>query len=390
MEFKKIPAVKGRPDERNPPMKVCRVIPFLDFGGVEQRIKLSALGFKDHPDIQLQIVVLGEGGRISNELESLGFKIHLFNENISIPNFKLLNKLIDFFKTHKPDIVHTSGSEANFHGLWSAKVAKIPVRIGEEIGFPNHGILWRMVFNLTYRTATAVIGISKAVAAQLVSLREIPAKKAYVVYNPVAIPEYSEVSSSMKFNKKDNFVFMVTCRLVPIKNIDLLIMAFGELIKESTNAKILLWIIGSGPEQKSLEKLTKVLEMKKHVHFLGFQKDVFPFLKQADAFVLPSLSEGFSISLVEAMLMGIPSIATNVGGPSEIIEDRKNGFLIDPRDKEGLKRSMKAILFMTHDERNKIKENSIKRGKFFSLNTYVGNLSKLYTELIDGRRFGKK
>jgi glycosyltransferase involved in cell wall biosynthesis len=351
---------------------------------------LTAFGFKDHPEIQLQIVVLGKGGRISTELEGLGFEVHTFCENFRIPNLRLLYRLLDFLKNQKPDIVHTSGSEANFHGLLAAKVAKIPVRIGEEIGFPNHGILWKMIFNLTYRTAHSVVGISKAVVDKLVSLREIPAKKAYVVYNPVAIPEYSEISSILKIDKEDNFVFMVTCRLVPIKNIDLLIRAFSELINESKNTKIMLWIIGSGPEHKNLEDLCKALDLEKHIQFFGFQKDVFPFLKQADAFVLPSLSEGFSISLVEAMLIGLPSIATKVGGPSEIIEDGKNGFLIDPGDKEDLKSRMKITLLMNSNERNRMKEKAVKRGQFFSLNSYVGNLSDLYTGLINDKRVGKK
>ncbi|WP_113922795.1 glycosyltransferase [Cognataquiflexum aquatile] len=366
-------------------MKVCRIIPALDFGGVEQRIKLTALGFKDHPEIQLQIVVLGKGGRISKELEGLGFEIHILGENFRIPNVGLFFRLIDFLKNHKPDVVHTSGSEANFHGLLAAKIARIPVRIGEEIGFPNHGKLWKMIFNLTYRTSHVVIGISKAVADQLISLGEIPSYKAIVIYNPVALPEYSEIPSFTELNKEDKFVFVVTCRLVPIKNIALLLREFSELINEIKNTKIMLWIIGSGPEQNNLEKLSKILEIEKYIHFFGFQKDVFPFLKQADAFVLPSLSEGFSISLVEAMLMGLPTIATKVGGPSEIIEDGKSGFLIDPGDKGDLKSRMKTTLSMNSIERNKMKENAVKRGQFFSLNSYVGNLTKLYTGLINDK-----
>lgn len=371
-------------------MKVCRIIPALDFGGVEQRIKLTALGFKDHPEIQLQIVVLGKGGRISKELKGLGFEIHTLGENFRIPNLSLLYRLIEFLKNHKPDVVHTSGSEANFHGLWAAKIAKTPVRIGEEIGFPNHGKLWRMVFKITYMTAHVVIGISKAVADQLISLGEIPSQKAFVIYNPVSTPEYSKVASTIGINKEDNFVFVITCRLVPIKNIDLLFRSFSELLNEGTNIKILLWIIGTGPEQKSLEELSKSLEIEKYIHFFGFQKNVFPFLKQADAFVLPSVSEGFSISLVEAMLMGLPSIATKVGGPSEIIEDEKSGFLIDPGDKEELKSRMRETLYMMKNERDEMKENAVKRGQFFSLHSYIDNLSKLYTGLINDKRFGKR
>ena len=370
-------------------MKITRIIPLLDFGGVEQRIKLTTLGFKHRPEIQLQIVVLGQGGRIADELQALGFKIHILDESIRIPNIQLIRKLVYLLKKHKPDIVHTSGAEANFHGLWAAKLAKIPVRVGEEIGFPNHGRIWRSVFKVTYTTAHAVIGISSAVISQLVALGELPLRKARVVYNPVAIPDDRGGLPTPEINGRNNFVFITTCRLVAVKNIDFLLRVFREVRNECLNTTVLLWIVGSGPEQINLEETSKSLGLDGCVRFFGFQKDVFPYLRQADAFVLPSFSEGFSISLVEAMLMGLPSIATKIGGPSEIIENGKNGFLVDPTDKEGLKVAMTTIVAMGGRERQLLKNNAIERGRDFSVDAYVTTLSSLYLDLTSRHRLEK-
>src|SRR5690606_4708633 len=126
-------------------LKVFRVVPVLDFGGVERRVQLTVLGFMDIDSVDLNVLVLGSGGRISSELESSGMDPVILHHSVKIPNCKLILDLYRIFKVARPDIVHTSGAEANFHGLIAAKLAGVPVRIGEEIGFPNHDFKWRLI-----------------------------------------------------------------------------------------------------------------------------------------------------------------------------------------------------------------------------------------------------
>lgn len=400
MEQEKISKLERGNEERIKSLKIVRIVPLLDFGGVEQRIKHTVLRFNTFSEGYLKIIVLGGEGMISQELQLSGtLPIHL-NQNFKIPNTLLIFKLYRLLKNMQPDVVHTSASEANFHGLIAAKMAGVPVRIGEEIGFPNHDWKWRLLFKWVYKSATKVIAISQAVKHRIVELGEVEEEKVEVVYNPVEIRrkliDFS-LRSSVRNDKdrlmgernadlitrlkKDtnSFVFVTTCRLVQVKNLGTLIKVFAEIVEENQDKGLKLWIVGDGPERENLKFLERELGIQENVVFLGFQEDVVPFLEQADVFVLPSFSEGFSISLVEAMLCGLPCIVTNQGGPSEIVEDGDTGYLINPYQADDLKNKMIEILKLSNEQRQLIGERAQEAGKKYSVENYVKKLMEVYT-----------
>lgn len=380
-------------------MKIVRIVPYLDFGGVEKRMELTAKGFLEHLQHELIIIVLAGGGRIAESIQKMGFQVVFLNINPKIPNGKLLHELIGVLRKIKPDVVHCSGSEANFHGLWAAFWAGVPVRIGEEIGFPEHDWKWRNLFWLTYLTSHKVFGISEAVKERIVKLGEVLPDNVQVVYNPVEISteshkiqgsdinsigveEKGNTKSSFHFERKEgSFVFVTTCRLVPIKNLEKLIRIFDSLQRSNADRQLELWIVGEGPEKGKLEKVIEELGLDENVSLLGFQENVFQFLFQADSFILPSFSEGFSISLVEAMGCGLVCIATKVGGPSEIIGN-ETGFLIDPYHENDLREKMQEVMDLTKTERKALglrAKNDVERR--FSTEKYVDDLLGLYWEM---------
>jgi glycosyltransferase involved in cell wall biosynthesis len=379
-----------------PTLKVIRIVPLLDFGGVEQRIKLTAKGMDQFDDVHFGIIVLGAGGRISNELEIGGQKLWILDRNIKIPNPILIFDLVRLLKKERPDVIHTSGSEANFHGLIAAWITKVPVRVGEEIGFPNHDWKWRLIFRWVYTIATKVIAISAAVKRKILEMGEVVEEKVEVVYNPVEIGnmeiglirggDIGEFQDIHGENYKNTFVFVTSCRLVPVKNLDTLIRVFAEMISKVNGLKTKLWIVGDGPEREKLESLVVHLSITSQVIFWGFQENVTSFLLNADAFVLPSFSEGFSISLVEAMLCGLPCIVTNQGGPPEIIQEGRTGFLIDPNSKFELEQKMEKILFMSKDEREEIGRAAKIDAERYSVENYVDRLVGIYSQLLRENR----
>jgi len=397
-------------------MKIVRIVPYLDFGGVEKRLELTAKGFLEHPQHELIILVLSGRGRMAEMVQKMGFKIILLEQNPKIPNFKLMFQIFKVLKEFKPDVVHCSGSEANFHGILAAWLSRVPIRIGEEIGFPDHDWKWGIVFRITYAFSKGVIGISEAVKSRIVALGEVSSQKVEVIYNPVRLgyanqdqesfptiakckrgsenrlrqnecsyiekiieTEEGKVSLSVKKNgDKKPFVFVTTCRLVAVKNLKILIEVFDKLVKNNPTKEFELWLVGEGPENEKLKTVTNELGIGSIVIFFGFQENVFDFLNQADSFVLPSFSEGFSISLVEAMMVGLPCIATQVGGPSEIIRPN-TGFLIDPNNPMDILRKMQKVIGMSEEDRNEMgclaKEDVLLR---FSVEKYVNELLFYY------------
>src|SRR5690554_5622120 len=98
-------------------MKIVRLVSELDFGGLEKVVELVSLEFNQRKDVELWIVVLSKGGRTSEMLFFKGINVMILDRKIRIPNLLLVFKLISIFKQLKPDVLHASGAEANFHGL---------------------------------------------------------------------------------------------------------------------------------------------------------------------------------------------------------------------------------------------------------------------------------
>jgi glycosyltransferase involved in cell wall biosynthesis len=387
-------------------MRLVRIVSELDFGGVEKVLANSLPALQKQNGLELKLIVLGQGGKVADELAAKGIPIQILGFNPRISNFKLVKKLKRILSEFRPDVVHTQGGEANFHGIWAAKLANVPLIIGEEIGIPNHHSFWRYVFKWVYKKADFVIAISEAVKRSIVELREVEKEKVKVVYNPVRSKQLavgSRQSAACKVNGQESgqvareekekrdfslrssgrndgkqFVFVTTCRLVPIKNLDRLLIAFAALVKENQGRQIFLKIIGDGPERENLDFRIQNLELENHVELVGFQQDVWPYLLEANAFLLPSLREGSSVSLAEAMSAGLPSIVTKVGGAPEILGNSQSGILIDPLKTSELQSAMKKMLEIPSEERMSMGQRAKEEAKRFSTEHYIDSLMAIY------------
>jgi Glycosyltransferase len=383
-------------------MKVVRIVSELDFGGVEQVLAYSLPKLQKVRDLEIEVIVLGKGGRVSKELIAKGVKVQILGFNPRIPNFKLLGILTTLLVELKPDVVHTQGAEANFHGVWAANLSKVSRIIAEEIGIPNHHSFWKWIFRSMYSKAHRLIAISKAVEKEIVGLGEVGEEKVRVIYNPVDYErleigeERIEWIESKEFVQRTNlvrgndagedkekadksFVFVTTCRLVPIKNLGRLIEAFGGLVRANSDKNLRLRIVGDGPERENLEKEIRDKGLENRVEILGFQEDIWPFLFESDIFILPSLREGSSVSLAEAMTVGLPSIVTQIGGASEILGESQSGFLIDPLDSTSIQSAMQQMLDFSQEERKAMGERAKKEADRFSVENYIQSLMKLYS-----------
>ena len=118
--------------------------------------------------------------------------------------------------------------------------------------------------------------------------------------------------------------------------------AFAELIRPAVRARLVL--IGDGPQQKMLEQRVVELGLEQQVSLTGFQKQISPWLAITDCFVLPSLTEGTPMALLEAMAAGAPIIATGVGGVPDVITNGVNGLLVPCANVEALRNGMSHII----------------------------------------------
>ncbi|MET3730531.1 glycosyltransferase family 4 protein [Moheibacter stercoris] len=357
-------------------MKILRLTTLLDFGGQERKY-ISFTESKNLLNHQYVFGAIGYGGNAEKILRERGFEVHILNRNFSIRNLSNIWAVYQLIKKVKPDVVHTAAAEANFHGILAAKLAGVKYIIGEEIGIPNHSKNAQFIFRQIYKAAQQVICVSAAVKNHLVKIKEIPEEKGVVIYNPAESPDF------IKHRITDQFNIVYVGRLEKVKNVEALIKAFSRIFQ--TNA--ILTLVGDGRERKNLENLARELKIEKNVQFVGFATDPHEYLQSADLFVLPSFSEGFGIAAVEAMLMRVPVLCSNVGGIPEFVEHEKTGWLFNPNNLEELSAKLKEVMEMDPTSLEEIGINGYKSVKeVFTKKKYVENLEKLYETRYEAKK----
>jgi glycosyltransferase involved in cell wall biosynthesis len=351
-------------------MKIIRLVSELNFGGVEKRLEnISAV--KDTNE--WIFCALGKGGTAEEAIKRNNQKVILLNRNPKIPNLSLLLSLVTLFRREKPDVVHTSGAEANFHGILAAKIAGVRTIVGEEIGIPGQGKLANLIFSVIYKLADTVMANSAVVLDYLKHINGVAAKKLKLLANPIgAIP-----SETIPLSSEDRFEILTVSRLEAVKNIEGVLEALAELV--AMHSEIKFTIIGEGKYGSLLRQRVKDLKLDNYVDFLGFKEKPFSEFQQADLFVLNSHTEGFSNALAEAMVHGIPCLATNVGAASDMIVDGQTGWLINPGKPEELRNKIGTILNHSKEELSAtgIKGKAWVESKY-SLEGHIGELLKVY------------
>jgi len=226
------------------------------------------------------------------------------------------------------------------------------------------------------RNVDVIISVCKKASLEILNngfsketLVEIP--------NGIDINRFSKSSSK---NKKDIRTITYIGRLDSYKGVDFLLKGFKELLSKVDNVR--LNIVGDGPDETLLKNEAKDLGILDNITFKGRQEDILSELYNTDIFVLPSLSEGMSNVLLEAMACGLPVVATFVGGNSDLIRDRYNGILIPPRDSTMLSA---ALLELLEDEElaQRLGEEARKTiEKNYSMDQIVDKYIKLYERLL--------
>ena len=301
-------------------------------------------------------------------------------------------KKILIIEDEKPDVVHLNSSKIGLLGALAVLYLKIVNRKLKICSvFTAHGwafnedrpLLSKFIFYLGHYLTIIICDKTIAVSEKAkkdAACFPFVADKIKVVYNGISNFETLSKEESRKIlaNKKsDKIIIFSISELHKNKGIDVTIEAISLLPKE-TKEKIIYCVAGGGEEKENLEKLIKKLDIGSIVRFLGFVSDAKKLLSGCDIFLLPSRTEAFPYALLEAGMVGLPIIATSVGGVPEIIRDMQNGILVHPRNPKEI---AEAILYIL-DHKNKQVEfgKEIKNTilNFFSLKKMLGETVKLY------------
>lgn len=177
-------------------------------------------------------------------------------------------------------------------------------------------------------------------------------------------------------------IITTIAELHPRKGLMYLLKACNILAKKDFTFKCT--IIGEGEQRKEIESFIKTHQLEKSIKLLGRRHDIPHLLAASDVFVLPSLNEAFGLVLLEAMMAGLPIIGTNNGGIPEIIEDRKNGILVPPKDAEALADSIEEILSSSKLREKMSEKNQEDVRKKFEVKDMVKKTEEVYRSILQG------
>ncbi len=252
---------------------------------------------------------------------------------------------------------------------------------------------------LTYARADFITCNSKEIKDRIVEYYPSCEKKTKVLYNGLdldSIRKKAKVSVSANFPA--DFRIIAVGRLTALKGFRHLLLAFSILLKRGVAAS--LTILGQGEEESSLRKIAQTLNISNRVHFLGFQKNPYQYMRNSDLFILSSIHEGFPNSLLEAMACGLPVVSTDCySGPLEIlgaerivfqgVKKARYGLLVpvftDNNSNEPEKDTWLADAMEIMAKDNELRENyqrlSEKRAEDFSLECNQEELFKILSDL---------
>ena len=261
-----------------------------------------------------------------------------------------LFRLASVMRKYCPHIVHTRNWGA-LEAVPAARLAGVPVVVHSEHGYEVDMFAGLPMRRRIFRRAA--YAMTDAVFAVTRELRDFHARQAWirpermgVMYNGVDTQRFAPCDQTRLAMRRelglpeDSFVVGAVGRLVPIKDHQTLLKAAMRLLAKGIDVRVLL--VGSGPERERLQAMAAGA-LEGRVCFAGDSDRVPGMLNAMDVFVLPSLNEGMSNTLLEAMACGLPVLATNVGGNPEIMEDNLNSSLFAPGDVEWLANKLQLL-----------------------------------------------
>lgn len=332
------------------PLKVIHIIGGGEFGGAERHI-LNLTGAVDPQAVEITVCCLFSAPFV-NIASGTGIKA------MAIPmrhkaDFGVVGKLAVVIQNGEFDLVHTHGVRANLLGRLAARQAgkkKVVTTVHSLLEGDYPGFLNCLANSWTERATRGwtdhFIAVSRGLKEQLVS-GGVPGNKVTVIYNGIVPEEFSPPEEPGASRGKLGFgpetpLVGIVARLHTVKGHRYFLEAAREVLLQRPDARF--WVVGDGPCRFALEGLAGRLGIAGQVTFTGFVEDVRSLMADLNLLVISSLWEGFGLTAVEAMALGVPVVATEVGGLPEVVLHGETGLLVPPANSAALAKSIAWML----------------------------------------------
>jgi glycosyltransferase involved in cell wall biosynthesis len=370
-------------------LNICQVVNNLDAGGLE-KIAISLHNGIENSEINSFLICLDGPGSLYPQVEK-NTSNHLILEKPShslLSKFPILNllKFRRFITSNKINVIHAHNWAALIYSVTATKgLSRKP-----KIVFSEHNQINRAT---TKEKAKFLTFLQKANSRLMVSknLQDIYidtyGKKLTtdVMYNGIDGKRFNveTIGTPSKSDfipvNNDDFVIGTAVVLSEQKGLKYFIEAAAKVCAITTDVKFV--IAGDGPLRKELESQAKKLNLDDRLFFIGFQTNIPKIVSCYDVYLMTSLWEGLPLSLIEALALGKPVVATNVGGNSEVVQDNENGFIVPSKDINAIANHLIELYNNRTALSHYKKINTHRFTKTFSLDKMLKNHTSLYKSL---------
>ena len=309
----------------------------------------------------------------------------LVGAQLTVSPFSLI-KATRIIRSIRPDIVHAHNLYFNLTALAPIikRISRLPLVTTLHLPRMQYNrkpldisiqIYQKTLGRLIVKSSDKLIAVSRSVLTHAVEDLKAPSSRTIYIPNGVDTSVYLP-----RNQRHENAIITYVGRLIRNKGPQYLVQACPDIVKTHTEAQI--YIVGEGPLRDKLMRQVTSQKLEDHVHFLGNVSDVLPILQATTVFVRPSLTEGMSLAILEAMACGLPVIASNVEGNVEIIDNGKTGYLVPPADSRALAEAI-GFLLGNHKIANELGENARKKIEmFYDWEQITDQTLKIYLSLV--------
>jgi L-malate glycosyltransferase len=375
----------------NSPINVMQLVISLSIGGTEKLV-YDYVKKADKRVISSIICCLDDAGALGIELEREGYHVEILGRRPGI-DYEVARRLAKVILANGVSIIHAHQYTPYFYGFLAAMNIMVsnggrrPGLILTEHGlhYPYKRKLKRYLVNpLMLYAADEIITICEYTKKILIKYDNYPQKRTRVIYNGVDVEAFRRPVESAKKKEElglpsDSKIIGIVARLDPVKNHSLLFRAFNLITHDLSNTFVM--VVGEGPEENKLKALAQELGIADRIRFLGSRRDISELLHICDVFVLPSISEGMPVTLIEAMASGVPTVATCVGGNCEVVRDGITGFIV--RDNEIGEISNRILTIINNKELGKTMGQAGAKwvGEAFNINKTIDSYTETYMKI---------
>jgi glycosyltransferase involved in cell wall biosynthesis len=367
--------------------RILFVINVLTRGGAEVQLVRLARGMQSR-GWHVTVVSMIEPEALVEPFTEAGIQVLCLGMKPGLPNPMAILRLRRIIVDLKPDVVHSHILHANVLTRITRMIARFPVLISTAHNIRESGKRLESLYRYTDSLADLTTNVSQAGVDRYISTALAPASRIRFIPNGLDLTRFrpdSQTRTRMRDELKvaNHFIWLAIGRFEDAKDYPNLIRAFSKLAARDAQ----LLIVGCGSKESELKAAAAASPAAGKIRFLGVRDDVPDVMTAADGYVMSSAWEGMPLVLQEASAVGLPVVATDVGGNREVVLDGVSGLLVPSQDSDHLAAAMEKVMDMPEPARTAMGL----RGRqhvltHYSMDHILDLWESIYQELLDTRR----